>query len=121
MGDTHRSGAGSSDGPARHRDSSVNASALLTPPTGLPAVGGLESAIPAQRSAPADEAERTTTPRPPGPDPAGVRMCTCGHPEEMHEHYRVGDDCGSCGPESCASFRARAETAVRRVVRRWRR
>lgn len=22
--------------------------------------------------------------------------CTCGHPFTFHEHYRAGDDCGTC-------------------------
>jgi hypothetical protein len=33
-----------------------------------------------------------------------TRRCTCGHPEEMHEHYRPGSDCGQCGPQECAAF-----------------
>ncbi|MCW0212412.1 MAG: hypothetical protein OJJ54_03560 [Pseudonocardia sp.] len=30
--------------------------------------------------------------------------CTCGHPYEMHEHYRAGSDCGECGAEICPAF-----------------
>lgn len=31
-------------------------------------------------------------------------QCTCGHPREMHEHYRAGSDCGRCGFDGCARF-----------------
>ena len=33
------------------------------------------------------------------------QQCTCGHPREMHEHYRGGSDCGHCGFDGCAQFR----------------
>jgi hypothetical protein len=33
-------------------------------------------------------------------------VCACGHPQEAHEHYRRGSDCGICGAVQCASFRA---------------
>jgi hypothetical protein len=33
-------------------------------------------------------------------------MCECGHPAEMHEHYRPGTDCGECGSALCPEFRA---------------
>ena len=31
--------------------------------------------------------------------------CRCGHPAEVHEHYRAGSDCGMCGPGVCDRFR----------------
>lgn len=33
-----------------------------------------------------------------------VALCRCGHPEEMHEHYRPGRDCGACGPTVCPRY-----------------
>lgn len=30
--------------------------------------------------------------------------CQCGHPREIHTHYRVGTDCGRC--RVCGRFRA---------------
>jgi len=33
-------------------------------------------------------------------------VCRCGHVEAAHEHYRRGTDCGICGRDVCASFRA---------------
>jgi hypothetical protein len=38
-------------------------------------------------------------------------MCECGHPAEMHEHYRPGTDCGACGSQVCPRFRPAAEGA----------
>lgn len=41
---------------------------------------------------------------PSGPDPEpAVALCTCGHEEGLHEHYRRGTDCGGC---DCARFEA---------------
>ena len=37
-----------------------------------------------------------------GPHP----VCRCGHVEAAHEHYRRGTDCGICGRDVCAAFRA---------------
>jgi hypothetical protein len=31
--------------------------------------------------------------------------CRCGHPLDVHRHWRRGDDCGVCGPTRCAGFR----------------
>lgn len=31
-------------------------------------------------------------------------LCTCGHADLAHEHYRSGSDCGVCGPDVCARF-----------------
>lgn len=36
-----------------------------------------------------------------------LRLCACGHGPRMHEHYRPGSDCGSCGPHLCARYRYR--------------
>jgi hypothetical protein len=30
--------------------------------------------------------------------------CICGHPEDRHEHYRGGTDCGTCGPALCPHY-----------------
>ena len=76
--------------------------AVLTPPTGLPAIEPTAPPrIPAQRT--------PATPNPPTPVDARVRMSSCGHPEEMHEHYRPGTDCGACGARTCSSFRLDGE------------
>ncbi|MDN5917426.1 MAG: hypothetical protein L0I76_20410 [Pseudonocardia sp.] len=121
MGETQRSGRGSSRRPGGDRESSAPSAAVLTPPTGLPAVGDLGTAIPAQRPAPPEQAVQGPPATTPAPPETAVRTCLCGHPEEMHEHYRAGDDCGFCGPEACASFRTQEqENPVRRVLRRWR-
>lgn len=105
--------------------SSAPSAAVLTPPTGLPAVPATPS-VPQQRT-PADPV-LSVTPRPPArPD---LRLCSCGHPEEMHEHYRAGTDCGACGARSCRAFRLDAASAsasdsdgapgpVRRLLHRW--
>lgn len=31
--------------------------------------------------------------------------CVCGHPQDTHQHFRPGTDCGQCGAQVCASFR----------------
>jgi hypothetical protein len=31
--------------------------------------------------------------------------CQCGHPAEVHEHWRFGTDCGVCGKLVCRSYR----------------
>lgn len=118
MGETPQDGPGAPGRrPARPTPTpSVPGSAVLTPPTGLPAVG--TPSVPEQR----------TAPDPVAPDPVRDtpaverRTCTCGHPEEMHEHYRAGDDCGACGPRTCASFTDRSDDAgpLRRAFRRLR-
>ncbi|MDN5914081.1 MAG: hypothetical protein L0I76_03025 [Pseudonocardia sp.] len=48
------------------------------------------------------DATRSVPPATARPD---VRLCRCGHADEVHEHYRRGTDCGVCGPERCRSFR----------------
>ncbi|MEQ3549135.1 hypothetical protein WIS52_01520 [Pseudonocardia nematodicida] len=95
--------------------------AVLTPPTGLPAATPAAPTVPQQRG----PAEPATPPAPPAVDPS-VRTCTCGHPEEMHEHYRPGSDCGACGASACASFQplgsasgsGGSTNALRRLLRR---
>lgn len=32
-------------------------------------------------------------------------LCECGHPREAHEHYRMGNDCGTCGIDVCSRWR----------------
>ncbi|BBG04068.1 MULTISPECIES: hypothetical protein [Pseudonocardia] len=98
--------------------STTPSAAVLTPPTGLPAV---EPTAP-----PRIPAQRIPAPAGPGtpsrPVQAGVRLCACGHPEEMHEHYRSGTDCGACGARACGSFRLdgddRPVNPIRRLLRR---
>lgn len=88
--------------------------AVLTPPTGLPAVDPAATpSIPAQRT-PAEP----VVPAPPAT--TDVRLCACGHPEDMHEHYRPGSDCGSCGARTCGSFRpaGESEAAPRNPLRK---
>ena len=111
MSETQRTGSGASG--RRDGDRASQGSAVLTPPTGLPAV-------PTQRAIP--EVERTIAPPTPRA-PVGTAICVCGHDREMHEHYRDGDDCGFCGPSACGSFRNGDEPVnpVRRALRRWRR
>lgn len=31
--------------------------------------------------------------------------CRCGHQYSNHEHYRAGDDCGTCGRATCPTYR----------------
>jgi len=123
MGETHQERPGTPGGrPARPTPTpSAPGSAVLTPPTGLPAVGTPTPSVPQQRTAPEPTAEPVRE-MPPARPSVEVRTCTCGHPEEMHEHYRSGDDCGACGPRTCASFTDRAEDAgpMRRMIRRLR-
>jgi len=45
-----------------------------------------------------------------------VAACRCGHGRDAHEHYRAGSDCGSCGRQTCPSFR-RARASLRDAVR----
>ena len=39
------------------------------------------------------------------------RVCVCGHSPQLHEHYRAGSDCGTCGVKDgekvCPKFRQR--------------
>lgn len=34
----------------------------------------------------------------------GRPPCRCGHPAEVHEHYRRGTDCGACGLPDCPAY-----------------
>jgi hypothetical protein len=77
-------------------------SSVLTPPTGIAAVPGIE-AVPTQRTASAEPAGPVKRPAP----PAVVDPCTCGHAKAAHEHYRKGADCGVCGAATCAAFRSK--------------
>jgi hypothetical protein len=101
MGDAasgHSAGAGHRSG---RRGGSNAGSSVLTPPTGMPAVPDLGTAVPAQRQpspAPAD-----TTPPP--AQRTVVDPCRCGHGQQAHEHYRPGSDCGACGRRTCGEFR----------------
>ena len=40
------------------------------------------------------------------PDQAAEHACRCAHAHEAHIHYRSGSDCGICGPDLCAKYRA---------------
>ena len=40
---------------------------------------------------------------------ATVKFCACGHDEQTHEHYRVGNDCGICGRSGCNRYLHRVE------------
>lgn len=117
MGDTSQHRPGTPDRrPGRTPGPPKPGSAVLTPPTGLPAVGTHGPAVPDQRTSP--EQISPAPAAPPAPPSVAVRTCTCGHPENIHEHYRAGDDCGSCGPRVCASFRDRDDVGpLRRAVR----
>lgn len=36
---------------------------------------------------------------------AALSLCRrCGCPATVHEHYRVGEDCGRCGKHVCRAF-----------------
>jgi hypothetical protein len=85
-----------------------SAPSVLTPPTGVPAVPDLGAAIPAQRQ---DSPPTDVT-------PDVVDPCQCGHAKEAHEHYRPGRDCGICGADVCAAYRAARGPARRRLPRR---
>jgi hypothetical protein len=34
-------------------------------------------------------------------------LCVCGHPREVHEHWRADTDCGTCGAYVCGKFQRR--------------
>ncbi len=119
MGDTHQEGPGTPGSrPARPTATpSAPGSVVLTPPTGLPAVGTPTPSVPDQRRSPEPITPEPVRNAPPAPPAAAVRVCACGHPEEMHEHYRAGDDCGACGPRTCPSFRDSDDGPLRRAFR----
>ena len=41
-----------------------------------------------------------------------VAMCRCGHTQDVHDHYRPGSDCGSCGTQRCPRFEAHRQQPV---------
>lgn len=86
---------------SRRGRSAAPGSAVLTPPTGLPAVP--------QRI--------VDTPAVAPPPPVVVEPCACGHAREAHEHYRRGSDCGACGAQVCGRFRPEGGP-VRKMFRR---
>jgi len=110
MGDDRRKRSGCSTG-----------SFVLTPPTGVPAVG--------EHADPPLERPSTVEP-PPAHEAAAVApalsartggvvsatSCVCGHDAEAHEHWRPGRDCGACGAAACPAFRRRGG-CVRRFLR----
>jgi hypothetical protein len=65
--------------------------------------------------APPAPAEQTPPPAPevPGASDVPPTLCRCGHDAAAHEHYRRGTDCGACGAQSCARFRAARRGGVR--------
>jgi hypothetical protein len=90
-------------GAGQRRDRRSGAgSPVLDPPSGVPAVPDLPTAIPAQRE---DSPSEPVAPPSPPARPAVVDPCVCGHAKEAHEHYRRGTDCGVCGATACATFR----------------
>lgn len=46
------------------------------------------------------------------------RCRRCGHPRERHEHYRAGDDCGTCGRAVCPAYVGPLLGAVRSTLAR---
>jgi hypothetical protein len=32
-------------------------------------------------------------------------LCRCGHPQDLHDHYRPAQDCGFCGRAICPEYR----------------
>jgi hypothetical protein len=87
----------------------------------MPALPGLDSAIPTQRTRSSEVSATPQAPpgQPPAPPqrPAVVEPCACGHARAAHEHYRPGTDCGACGAEGCEMFRAEGGR-LRRLFRR---
>lgn len=39
--------------------------------------------------------------------------CVCGHPADVHRHYRPGADCGACGRGVCPDYVALADRYTR--------
>jgi hypothetical protein len=92
----------------RKRSAQGSVSSVLTPPTGLASIEDIQTSvtIPAQRAAETEASAPTAPPVAPPPAKAPPGVCVCGHAEEAHEHYRAGDDCGACGRDGCAHYRA---------------
>jgi hypothetical protein len=95
---------------SRRRRPTAPGSAVLTPPTGLPALPDDDALVAIQR-APDDL-------RPAPLPPTVVEPCTCGHARASHDHYRRGHDCGVCGAAGCADFQA-VGGPIRRAARRF--
>lgn len=117
MGD---SASGRPTGGSARRDRRHSAgSSVLTPPTGMPTVPDLGTAIPAPRHEPpvTPDAPPATPPAPPAQRTV-VQPCACGHARATHDHYRPGTDCGACGATGCSSYRALGGP-VRRTLRRF--
>jgi hypothetical protein len=87
--------------------------------------GPLGAAVPMALMAPeasTTPAHRTATPvpaEPAAPEASDVppTLCRCGHDAAAHEHYRRGSDCGACGAQSCARFRAARRGGLRGWLR----
>lgn len=47
--------------------------------------------------------------------------CRCGHPWEVHQHFRDNDDCGLCGRPVCPTYRAPHVPLLERLKAWWRR
>ena len=137
MGDDRGQQPGPGGPPARR---SATGSAVLTPPTGVPLMpvdvrvfdgsGGPTAPTPASeavvvplprpaappRPAPLTRAAPPRRAEPVVPD-AAVAVCLCGHGPELHEHWRRGTDCSTCGAGSCTAYRPRGGR-FRRLLRR---
>lgn len=42
---------------------------------------------------------------PPAPQPRARPCARCGHQRNIHEHYRQGTDCASCGRAACWAYK----------------
>lgn len=42
-----------------------------------------------------------------------MSRCVCGHPVDMHTHYRPGSDCGACGRGVCPAYIALSDRDTR--------
>jgi hypothetical protein len=63
------------------------------------------------------EQEPPPAPEVPGASDVPPTLCRCGHDAAAHEHYRRGTDCGACGAQSCARFRAARRGGLRGWLR----
>jgi hypothetical protein len=43
--------------------------------------------------------------------------CRCGHDVDVHEHFRAGRDCSTCGPEVCQRYSGRPGNGLPAVLR----
>jgi hypothetical protein len=44
-------------------------------------------------------------------------VCRCGHGLDVHEHFRSGSDCSTCGPDVCHRFSTRLGNGLPAVLR----